>query len=221
MDRIVQGITKFSEAYVDYVCHVKLMDGFYVEKYQCESAEVVDYLIDSIQAASIFGPLQVTEIPQLPYNYDGMILSISITDTKSAINYTSIAFITPTSVLVGQSIKGLTAFNLYYTTVDSLNYKIDEASNGNLAPLTGVTIQLYNPLVELHAYMTVGKLELNLPRISTKHRQILDRIREEYIEYVECDECSSNPIICGNLVTELDSATYLKVKRLRKCMIIT
>lgn len=224
MDRIVDGIRKFTEGYVDYLCHSQLDSGLYVNEYQCNSIDVVDYILNSIQSDSVSNPIQVDSIMNIQSDKgEGIIVRILIIDNykPDKIPHGIIAFIKRSQVLVGQSIRGVTAFNLYHTNRKELDYRIDEAHSGNLTPLTGVNLHYVRPQIIIHYYKTRGQLRLCLPHISSKYHRILDRIRDEYIEYRQTQLCEeyhtiTNPIVNGNLITELDAAISLRVRRQRR-----
>lgn len=208
MDNFTENLSKFSVRYNEYVCQNTIRQGFRADDYQCTSQEVVDYIIGHIRSDMIDGPFQLN-YPNLLHLQSSTIARLIISD-----HHILVFVKNPNEVLIGQSVRGALAFNYRWTSLHNLYYDITSAvEGGNLITLSGIGIPVINPTIEIQYYSVGTSLYLELPQFTHTEDVILSRLRDQYLEIMN-HHCIRYAI-SGQLITEIECATYLKIKRLR------
>ena len=213
MDKFIDDIRQFSVRYSEYICQRIIRDGSFVDDYQCTSEEAVNYVIDHLRADIIDGPYL------LRHNYDNIVHLQSSTIARiiisgRAYNHHLLAFIkNPYEVLIGQCIRGALAFNFKWTTLnnlyDDLRMTVD---NDSLIHISGIGIPMTECQININYYSLTGVVELELPRFSHTEMDIINRLRDEYLESGIDNRLPY--VICGQLITEVENAIHNRVEHM-------
>lgn len=207
-NRFIEKLASFSTRYNEYICRDIIRSGQYVNDYQCSSQEVVDYIVGHTRSNKIEGPFMLDY--HNIFHLDSQILArIIIND--NVINQHILVFIkNPNEVLVGQSTQGILAFNYKMMSLTELYNNINYTMNNrNLSKLSGIGIRLNDPVIAIQYYVMGDIVELELPMFSRMENNIINKLREEFIESTNASDIPY--LIMGNVITELDNAIYLRV----------